>query len=181
MKAIHFPLGLILFLSLAAAGLALIVSPAYPQYLQAAHDYCIGLPPWARVMVGVAVLFYVFIYLLAGLRWRRQPTFITFENENGTVSVNAVAVQDHLDKLKDEFAAVVWMKNHLRVQRGALEVGLALGVREGTRIPEMCKLMQVRVREILEEHLGTCDLRGVSIEVNEIRARKKRPAAAETE
>ena len=44
MKAIHFTLGLILFLSLAAAGLALIVSPAYPQYLQAAHDYCIGLP-----------------------------------------------------------------------------------------------------------------------------------------
>jgi len=54
-----------------------------------------------------------------------------------------------------------------------LVVGLVLGVKEGTRIPELCKLMQARVRELLQEHLGTCDLSGVSVEVNEIRGRKK--------
>ena len=65
------------------------------------------------------------------------------------------------------------MKSGVRVERGALAVGLVLGVKDGTRIPELCKLMQARVREILEEHLGTCDLAGVAVEVNEIRARKK--------
>jgi len=87
-------------------------------------------------------------------------------------------VQEYLNSLKSEFAAVLALKSHLRVVRGALDVGLVLGVRDGTQIPELCKLMQARVRELLEEHLGTCDLAGVSVEVTEIRSRKK-PAAEE--
>ena len=96
-----------------------------------------------------------------------------FENENGQINVSADAVQEYLEGLKNEFAAVVWQKSLLRVQRGALQVGLILGVRDGTRIPELCKLMQARVRELLAEHLGACDLSGVAIEVNEIQRRKK--------
>ena len=86
--------------------------------------------------------------------------------------VSTSAVQSYLNSLKSEFAAVVWMKTHLQVVRGALDVGLVLGVKDGTQIPELCKLIQARVRELLEEHLGTCDLSGVSVEVNEIRSRK---------
>ena len=37
------------------------------------------------------------------------------------------------------------------------------------------EVRQARVRELLEEHLGTCDLGGVSVEVNEIRSRKAAP------
>ena len=177
MKTIHFLLGLVLFLSLAAGGLALIVSTQYPDFIQIAVAWGSDLPAWAKVAAGVGVLLYLFAYLLTGLRCRRG-TFITFENENGTVSVNASAVQEYLNNLKGEFAAVVWLKSQLRVVRGALAVGLVLGVKDGTQIPELCKLMQVRVRELLEEHLGTCDLSGVSVEVNEIRSRNK-PAGGE--
>lgn len=173
MKVIHFLLGLVLYLSIAAAGLAIIVSPEYPDFIQAAIAWGAGLPDWAKVAAGVGVVMYLFAFLLTGLAWRRRRSFITFENENGTVSVSTAAVQSYLDALKGEFAAVVWLKSHLRASRGALEVGLALGVRDGTQIPELCKLMQARVRDLLEEHLGTCDLRGVSVEVNEIRSRKK--------
>ncbi len=178
MKAIHFLLGLGLFLSIAAGGLAVIVSPQYPEFIQTAIAWGSDLPDWAKVAAGTGVVAYLFAYLLTGLAWRRRRTFITFENENGTVCVSTDAVQSYLNSLKDEFAAVVWLKTRLRVVRGALDVGLSLGVRDGTRIPEMCKLMQERVRELLEEHLGTCDLAGVSVEVNEIRSRKK-PAAEE--
>ncbi|HOD99463.1 MAG TPA: hypothetical protein PLD40_01280 [Kiritimatiellia bacterium] len=173
MRAIHFLLGLLLFLGIAAAGLVLIVSPAYPECLKLAVGFGASLPPWVRVVAGVLVLGYLFIYLLSGVAWRRRRTFITFENENGQINVSADAVRDYLGGLKTEFAAVVWLKSLLRVHRGALEVGLILGVRDGTRIPELCKLMQARVRELLAEHLGTCDLAGVSIEVNEIQRRKK--------
>ena len=172
MKAIHFLLGLVLYLSIAAGGLALIVSPEYPDFIQMAVAWGAGLPAWLKVAGGVGVLVYLFAFLLSGLRWKRG-TFITFENANGTVSVSTAAVQEYLNTLKGEFAAVVWLKSHLRAVRGALEVGLVLGVKDGTQIPELCKLMQVRVRELLEEHLGTCDLSGVSVEVNEIRSRKK--------
>ena len=91
------------------------------------------------------------------------------------MSVSASAVQAYLNGLKGEFAAVVALKTQLQVVRGALEVGLVVGVKDGTQIPELCKLMQTRVRELLEEHLGTCDLGGVSVEVNEIRSRKAAP------
>ncbi len=173
MKAIHFLLGLVLYLAIAAAGLGLMVSTRQPEYLQPALDWARGIPLWGRAALGAGVVLYLFVFLLSGLTWRRKKSFITFENENGTVSVSADAVQEYLDGIKEEFAAVVQLKTGLRVVRGALEVGLVLGVKEGTRIPELCKLMQTRVREILEEHLGTCDLRGVGVEVNEIRSRKK--------
>jgi hypothetical protein len=178
MKVIHFLLGLGLYLGIAAGGLALMVSPEYPDFIQMAIAWGADLPGWLKVAGGVGVLGYLFAFLLTGVLWRKRRAFITFENENGTVSVGTDAVQDYLDKLKDEFAAVAWLKSHLRVERGALAVGLVLGVRDGTRIPELCKLMQARVRDILEEHLGTCDLAGVAVEVNEIRGRRK-PAAGE--
>ena len=178
MKAIHFLLGLILYLAIAAFGLALIVSTRYPEFIQIAQGAAHALPGWARVVAGVLVVLYPFAYLLTGLAGRRHKTFITFENDSGTVSVSAEAVQEYLNSLKGEFAAVIALKSHLRVVRGALDVGLVLGVRDGTQIPELCKLMQARVRELLEEHLGTCDLAGVSVEVAEIRSRKK-PAAEE--
>lgn len=171
MKVIHFLLGLVLYLALAAGALAVIVSPQYPDFIQSAVAWGSDLPNWAKVALGVGGILYLFVYLVTGLRWVRGD-FITFENANGTVSVSTGALQDYLNGLKNEFAAVAWIKSRLRAVRGALEVDLSLGVRDGTQIPELCKLMQTRVREVLEEHLGTCDLRGVSVEVNEIRSRK---------
>jgi uncharacterized alkaline shock family protein YloU len=176
MKVIHFLLGLVLYLAIAAGGLALMVSTQYPEFIQTAITWSVDLPGWARVLAGVGVVFYLFLYLLTGIAWRRRRSFITFENESGTVSVSTDAVRDYLNNLKDEFAAVVWLKSHLQAVRGGLSVGLVLGVRDGTQIPELCKSMQGRVRELLEEHLGTCDLHGVSVEVNEIQARKKSPS-----
>ena len=175
MKIIHFLLGLALYSALVVAGLALVVSMQYPDFIQIAQWAAHGLPAWVRVAAGVGVLVYVFAYLLTGLSWKKKGAFITFENANGTVSVSASAVQSYLNGLKGEFAAVVALKTQLQVVRGALEVGLVVGVKDGTQIPELCKLMQTRVRELLEEHLGTCDLGGVSVEVNEIRSRKAAP------
>ena len=171
MKAIHFLLGLVLYLGLAAGALAVIVAPQYPEIIQTAVAWGSDLPDWAKVALGVGAILFLFIYLLTGLRWARGD-YITFENANGTVSVSTGALQEYINGLRNEFAAVAWIKSRLRAVRGALEVELSLGVKDGTQIPELCKLMQARVREVLEEHLGTCDLRGVAVEVNEIRARK---------
>ncbi len=176
MKVIHFLLGLVLFLSLAAAGLALLVAPRYPDFIQAAVQWGADLPNWAKTAAGVGGLLYLFVYLLTGVAWTRRADFIAFENDNGTVHVSAPAVQDYLNGLKSEFAAVTWLKSNVRVVRGALTVGLVVGVKDGTRIPELCKMLQTRVREILEEHLGACDLAGVAVEVNEIRSRRNPPA-----
>ena len=47
MKVIHFLLGLVLYLALAAAGLAVIVSPQYPDFIQIAVAWGSDLPDWA--------------------------------------------------------------------------------------------------------------------------------------
>ncbi|MDR0993067.1 MAG: hypothetical protein LBN38_00655 [Verrucomicrobiota bacterium] len=173
MKIIHFLLGFILYIAIAAAGLALMLAGGFPECAHQALNLVLAWPVWVRVLIGAGLLVYLFTFLLTGLSWRRRRSFITFENENGTVSVNTDAIQKYLDGLKDEFAAIVWLKSALRAKRGALQVGLVLGVRAGTQIPELGKLVQVRVREILEEHLGACDLEGIAVEVNEIRSRKR--------
>ena len=172
MKAIHFVLGLALYLGLAAASLALVVSPRYPEFIQYVLYWGDDLPNWARAGLGAAGLGYVFLFLATGLARGRRKTFVTFQNENGTVSVSTDALQEYVDRLKGEFAGVAWMKTELDARRGALSVELALGVKENTRIPELCKLIQARVKEVLAEHLGTCDLSGISVEVDEIQTRK---------
>ena len=153
--------------------MALMVSTRYPEFVQVPLAWARGIPLWGRAGLGAGVLLYLLAFLVAGVAWRRKKSFIAFENENGSIRVDVEAVQAYLDGLKDEFAAIAWLKNRLRVVRGALEVGLVVGVKAGTRIPELCKLLQARVQEILQEHLGTCDFLGVSVEVNEIRPRKK--------
>jgi hypothetical protein len=131
MKAIHFLLGLFLYLAIAAGALALMASTHWPDGIQIVLAWAQGVPAWGRVALGTGAVLYLFVFLLTGLAWRRKRAFIVFENENGTVSVSTEAVQDYLDGLKDEFAAVAWLKTHLRAVRGALAVGLVLGVRTG--------------------------------------------------
>jgi hypothetical protein len=175
MKAIHFLMGLVLYLALAAAGMLLMASVVMvePSCLHKALAWGRLAPAWGRVLIGLGILVYMFVYLLSGISWRKKRELVTFENEDGAVHVSTEAVQDYLNGLKDEFAAVAWLKTRLRAQRGALAVAMYLGVKEHTQIPELCKLIQARVREILQEHLGTCDLLGISVEVTEIQTRKK--------
>lgn len=179
MKVIHLLLGLILFGALALAGIGGIciaggVSCMGEPCQELLGSYWLALKPWQLSGLSVALLFFVFAYLLTGLP-RRRKAFIDFQNENGIVSVSVDAIRSHLDSLKTEFAALTALKSVLQADRGALAVTLLVGVKQGTQIPELCKMLQARVREVLEEHLGTFELRGVSVEVSEIKAAKKSP------
>ena len=69
MKIIHFLLGLALYAAIVVVGLALVVSMQYPDFIQIAQGAVHGLPAWMRVVAGVGVLVYLFVYLLTGLSW----------------------------------------------------------------------------------------------------------------
>lgn len=170
MKTIHFLLGLFLYLALVAAGLALMLAHQFPAIAHTAIGWVFGLAPWQHILVGAGLLVWLALYFLTGIPCRR-PQFIRFGNETGSINVSTDAVRKYIDGIRTDFAAVSWMKSALRVRHGALDVGIVVGVKSGTQIPELCKLMQKRVREVLAEHLGTCDLAGIGIEVNEIRPR----------
>lgn len=170
MKTIHFLLGLFLYLALVAAGLGLILAHQFPCPAHTALDWTCGLARWQHVLLGCGILVWLALYFLTGLP-RRRPQFIRFENETGSINVSTDAVRKYIDGIRSDFAALSWMKSALRVRRGALEVGIVVGIKSGTQIPELCRMIQKRVGEVLAEHLGTCDLAGIGVEVNEIRPR----------
>ena len=173
MRVLHLLIGLVLFGLLAFGGIGTLYvagdATARVQLLTCAGE----MPPWQIAGLGALGLTVVFLYLLTGLP-RRRPSYITYVNENGPVSVSIDAIRRHLDGIGNEFAAVVSMKTFLSAVRGTLGIKLSLGVKQGTQIPELCKLVQARVREALEEHLGQCELRGIAVEVTEIKSDRKR-------
>lgn len=170
MKTIHFLLGLILYLALVAAGLGLILAHQFPCVTHAVLDWAVGLARWQHVCAGVGVLLWLALYFLTGLP-RHRPQYIRFGNDTGSINVSTDAVRKYIDGIRGDFAAVSWMKSAVLVRHGALEVGIVAGVKSGTQIPELCRMIQKRVGEVLAEHLGTCDLAGIGVEINEIRPR----------
>lgn len=170
MKSFHFWMGLLSAAACACAGAALLCWNWTEDYVREAARWCAEAPSWGWILAGAVLLVWLALFLATGLP-RKRKQYVTFDNENGRVSVDLEAVQKYLNGLKGEFAALSWLKSALRVRKGALQVGLVVGVKSGTQIPELCKMIQKRVQEILQEHLGTCDLEGVGVEVHEIRSR----------
>ena len=169
MKTLNTILSVIFYLLLVATGLALILLFGTPALLQPTRDWIAAAPPWMPICAGSLLLVLLAAMPLTAALARRRRQFITFVNDNGRVTVDTDAVARHLATLRDDFAAVVWLKPCVRVAHGALRVGMVLGVRSGTQISELCRLMQARIKEVLDEHLGACDLEGIELEVDEIR------------
>jgi len=171
MKIVHYVMGVLTWTGLVLGGIALLLcgADADGTWTGRALGALGEAKPWHWLAAGIGVLLWVGIWGLSWALGRKRREFITFENENGRVTVDTDAVKAYLGGLKDEFAAVVWMKSQVKVRRGALAVGLVAGVKGGTQIPETCRMLQARTKEVLAEHLGTCDLAGVAVEINEIR------------
>lgn len=169
MKALHFILGLILCLLAASAGVALVASAGQRNFAAEGVGHFQGAAPGWWIFAGTVLLLLLLGYLLSGIRWSRKRPLVMFDNADGRIGVDTEAVQKYLDGIKGEFAAVVSLRTALEVDAGALSVAMKIGVKEGTQIPELCRLLQARVKELLAEHLGSCDLRGVAVEVDEIR------------
>lgn len=168
MKILHFIFGLVLFLLMAAVGVGMIHASTQLEWWQKALAFLSGLTPWWIAGGGAALVLLVFLYLLSGLTPPRREQFITFETEGGSVSISVRAIRDYLSRLDSEFAAIIEMETELQSARGQLGVTLDISVRAGTQIPELCRLLQDRVKETIKQNLGDCDLRGVQINVREI-------------
>jgi hypothetical protein len=167
MRFLHGLIGFVLFVLLAATALwvgnAAFSAGAWEQAIE-------QLRPARFWALDGAVVFLILIglYLLTGRRRRQREQFISFDNEGGAVSISIQAVRDFLARLADEFAAVVSLDPVIRSTNGAIEIELNVRVRAGTQIPELCRLLQDRVRESVKENLGLSEIRGVKISVREI-------------
>lgn len=169
MKVIHALVGLILFLIVAAAGAALVYLPWFEHDLWVKGMELLVAQFWMASIAGAVLVILVVLYLISGVR--RSPPgeqYLSFTNDGGTVSVSMRAIRDFLARLGDEFAAVTSLQPALQSRGGSLYVELDLRVRSGTQIPELCKLLQDRVRESIQENFGVSNVKSVKVNVREI-------------
>lgn len=171
MKILHVLLAVILYLALLLAALAVLALGIWgvPDCIADFGLRSFLASSWRGIAAGAAALVFLALFALSGYLARsRRRQVITFENDDGRVTVDTEAVRSYLLGLKDEFAATNWIKPGVTVVQGALRITLDLSVKPGTQIPELCRLIQNRVKEIIQEHLGTCDLAGIEMNVPEI-------------
>lgn len=167
MKFFHYLFGLILLALLVGAGAFVAHAVMVPDL------YCqvINMLKVHRILVLDAIggiICVVILYLLTGVKRKSKERFITFDNEGGSVSISLRALHDVLEKLGDEFAAILSLDTDVRPVGDALEIEMDVRVRSGTQIPELCRLLQGRVKESIRDEMGLSEVKGVKINVREI-------------
>lgn len=168
MRFLHAVFGLLLYILVVAASAFVIVAAIDSGIWKGALGLLEGWPRYLVLSGAVTALLVVTLFALTGLPPRKKEEFIAFENEGGTVRITIKAVRDFLVRVGDEFAAVLSLNPHISAPSGSIHIELDVRVKAGTQIPELCRMIQDRVRETVRETLGVQDVRGIRINVREI-------------
>lgn len=168
MKWLHCLTGFLLALIVTVCGAVLVYGNTFGHsYWLAFLDYVRG-ERLASLATGAALLLLVVIYAMTSVRRKRGEQFISFDGGKGLISINARAVKDIIQKVEDEFAAILSLQPILDLKKGGLFVELNVRVASGTQIPELCQMLQDRVMECIHDQLGLSELKGIKVNVQEI-------------
>jgi hypothetical protein len=167
-RLVHGLLGLLLLLVVLGHGVALI----HMAYSPACWAGCLETLQTERgwgLLAGLALVGLLVAYLVTGVRPRSGgDQYLSFTRNGATVSILLRAVTDYIARIGDEFAAIVAMKPRVRPRGRTMEVDLELRLKAGTQIPELCQMLQERVRERLAQDLGLTDIKRIRVQVKEI-------------
>lgn len=168
-KFLHVVTGFVLcLLALVVGGAFFYGSGFEPEKLEGLFD-TMALHGSYGVMGGGLVFLLAAIYFVSMLGGRRGPQYVSFDTADGSVSISRTAISDFVRKLGDEFSAVVSLDPTVMAdRRHCLTLVLNLTVRAGSRVPELSKVLQERVKESLRDDLGFSDVKDVSVKVQKI-------------
>jgi hypothetical protein len=124
--------------------------------------------PVAGVAAGLVLILIVVTYLATFGPASPRKRFISFESDNGEVSISVNAVRDFIRKLGDEFSSVISLDPQIRYERKLICIDLNVKVQTGSRVPELSKMLQERVRESIRDGLGIIEVREIKVKVQEI-------------
>ncbi len=167
-RVTHVLMGLLLFTILIGLGAGLVYMPYDQESWGRCLDALRAQPGWAT-LAGIVWLAFIAVYLITGIQ--RRPTgdqYLAFKNNGATVSILLRAVNEFISRIGDEFAAIVSMKPSIRPRGSSIAVDLDLRVKAGTQIPELCQLLEERVRESVRQNLGISDIKRVRVNVKDI-------------
>lgn len=125
--------------------------------------------PILGVLLGLGLVL-IFLTYLGTFGASRRPKLrtISFDSEDGAVSISVNAVCDFIRKLGDEFGAVISLDPKIRSEKDLISIDLDVKVQTGSRIPELSQMLQNRVRESVRDGLGIVEVREIKVHIREI-------------
>lgn len=167
-RIVHVLIGLLLLAILIGQGALLIHMGLSQDHWTGCIDMVRQQRGWG-VLAGVGLLALVIVYL--GTMFNRRPQgeqYLAFKHNGDTVSILLRAVCEFIGKIGDEFAAIVSMKPTVHPRGKSIDIDLDLRVKAGTQIPELCQLLQERVRESVRINMGLADIKRIRVHVKDI-------------
>ena len=115
----------------------------------------------------------IILILSAVLHWfggfgRKKNSFIKFDSDDGSVGISTKAIQDFIERVGKEFAAIKSIESTLHKNKNTLDIAISVKVLSGNKIPELSQVLQQRIRESVRESLGLEEIGNITIHVQEI-------------
>lgn len=132
--------------------------------------------PFGSLVLGGAMVASVILGWLTRFFGKKKDVFINFDSDDGSVGISTKAIQDFIERVGKEFAAVKSIDSTLIQDKKALDISLSVKVISGNKIPELSQVLQQRIRESVRESLGLEEIRNITIKVQEIIGEPSKPA-----
>ncbi len=152
----------------AAVYVAIITAPGHGQADWAALLDKLEQRRWPAFALAVVLFLTWLLFFWARNGKRSRERFLTFDSEEGPVSISTLAIADFIMKLTAEFPSVVRIEPHIMPHRRTIDVLLNVHVKAGTQINEMCQLLQQRVRQNLIDEMGIPDVNRIKVNIKGI-------------
>lgn len=149
-------------------GGGLIYGNTFDRELGAKISEWIATPAGSLVLGGVMVASVLLGLLTRLFGKKKKNRFINFQSDDGSVGISTKAIQDFIERVGKEFAAVKSIQSELIEQKGSLDIAMSVRVLSGNKIPELSAVLQQRIRESVRESLGLNEIGKITIQVSEI-------------
>ena len=167
-KATHRLIGGVLQLLLIAQATALLHIAYRPAAWSSFFELSFTGRIWS-LLAGMSLVALVTLYLVTAIQQRTSKAdSLTFKQNGVSVSIRTKAAIDFISRIGDEFAAITILTPSIYPKRGGVAIDLIVQLKAGTQIPELCQLLEERVRESAEKNLGLSDIKQIRIEVKDL-------------
>ena len=136
--------------------------------------------PWVGAALGAVLILAVLLRWIGGCG-KSKETFIDFQSDEGSVGISTQAIQDFIERIGKEFAAVKSIESQLVKGKAGLDIAVGVRVLSGNKIPELSQVLQQRIRESVRESLGLEEIGKITIQVKEIIGAPDKPASLDAD
>ena len=167
MKILRVFVGFVLFVMLLATASWVIQAAVSSESWQALVAW-VGNARLTLPFMLVGLICLAVIFALSGFSSNKREQFLSFDGENGTVSISTTAICDYIVKLSGEFPSIQKLTPTVIPRKNQIDIVANLRVKAGPNIHELCELLQQRIRETLTNGLGISQIRRIEVSVKDI-------------